>query len=139
MPTNPATPTPAPLIPGTPTPLIPVSPGNSEILKIKDNPYIGPVAGVLPILDFTILSSTKSVSISKALPLNLKLTPVEKRKRDTISMRLPNGETVVLKRVTSSRNGTFSIPPIQFKESGKYTITVKTENRLKNIKLKITD
>ena len=103
------------------------------------NDFIQAPIGNLPSLDFLILSTTRSTSVSKALPFSLVVSTARPAQPITISMKLPNGQVVQIQRGRTLKSNSFKIPLIQFKSAGTYSLITKIGNKSKTVKIVVTE
>ncbi len=112
---------------------------SSRVLKVVTNDFIQAPLGNLPSLDFLILSTTRSTSVSKALPFSFVVSTARAAQPISISMKLPNGQIIQIQKGKTLKSNSFKIPPIQFKSAGTYSLITKIGNKSKTVKIVVTE
>ena len=145
QPTPTPLPTPTPSITATPSPQPSAIPtpqttaSASRVLKVVANDFIQAPVGNLPSLDFLILSTTRSTSVSKALPFSFVVSTSRPAQPISISMKLPNGQIITIQKGKTLKSNSFKIPPIQFNSAGTYSLITKIGNKSKTVKIVVTE
>jgi hypothetical protein len=115
------------------------TPSSNRVLKVVANDFVQAPQGGLPSLDFVILSTTRSTSVSKALPFSFVVSTARPAQPITISMKLPNGQILQIQRGRTLKSNSFKIPPIQFKSAGTYSLITKVGKKTKTVKIVVTE
>ena len=145
QPTPTPLPTPTPSITATPSPQPSAIPtpqttaSASRVLTVVANDFIQAPVGNLPSLDFLILSTTRTTSVSKALPFSFVVSTSRPAQPISISMKLPNGQRITIQKGKTLKSNSFKIPPIQFKSAGTYSLITKIGNKSKTVKIVVTE
>jgi hypothetical protein len=112
---------------------------NKNALKVIENNFIQAPPRNLPALDFLILSTTRNTSVSKALPFSFTVSTSQAARPIVISMKLPSGQIIEIRKGKTAKGNLFKLPPIQFKSAGTYSLITKIGNKSKTVKIVVTE
>lgn len=95
------------------------------VVVIKANAFVAPVAVGAPAVKVVNPLITTSTSLEIGKPLEMKLQSVAKGTSVFATINLPNGKTIKVAETKTKRDGTYSVPALQFTKAGTYSMTVK--------------
>lgn len=140
------TPTPTPTMSAAPTasatPVVTATPSASATpvvvtpVPIPANPFFAEVKSA-SVTKVSVKSGSSTISQSVKKPLQLVLPATAAATDVWIAIKLPTGRSMTVIRTTSVAGKTTTAPALKFTKPGKYTVTIKTGNTTKTVKITV--
>lgn len=143
-PTPGVTPMPSPSASVTPTPtpspsatLSPKPSASASPTPFKGNTFLAIATKKTPTTKLTLSTSSRTLTITSGKAVAVTLPSIPKGTTVLTTMRAPDGKTIRVSSVKTTKVGAYSTPSLQLKKPGTYTLQIKFGKTTRSVKVTV--
>jgi hypothetical protein len=120
------------------SPAVSVKPSLSPSgLTLKPNTYVAIATSKTPTTRLSLTTTSKSLAVTAGKAIAVSLPSVAKGTTVVTSLKMPDGKTVQVSSIKTTKTGQFTVPSLLLKKAGTYTLQIKIGKTTKSVKVTV--